>query len=497
MRNTFKRQFEFGTTPIESIQFDIHSRDDIPKILRGLQSIYVNDNIRDQVFSILETNIKKDVSFSKGRPGMDLWVLLVLGVLRLGMNCDYDRLNELANEHHSVRQMLGYGEWTNHHQYRLQTIKDNVGLLTEDILQAINTVVVKHGHSLIDSSQPDTLNARCDSSVVETHVEYPTDTGMLFDAMRKTIRLTARLCNEHGMKGLRQGEHNISRIKTEWRKVQYSNRCKKADAEQIKKAAHQCYLNTCTKYLNASLLSIKALHRVADTLTDKNDCAAIGSEIAKTQGFQAHASRLIDQIDRRVLQDKKIPSEEKIYSIFQEHTEWISKGKAGVPVELGIKVCIVEDQYQFILHHRVMKNEQDVDVAVKIVNDTKAKFSNLSSCSFDKGFYSKSNQMDLAKTINTITLPKKGKLSAEDKAKEHTEGFKQARRQHSAVESAINALEHHGFDRCPDHGVEGFKSYVGLSVLARNIQQVGVIALGKQKMSLKRKQKNHKEKITA
>ena len=64
------------------------------------------------------------------------------------------------------------------------------------------------------------------------------------------------------------------------------------------------------------------------------------------------------QIERRVLNDEIIPSKEKIYSIFQPHTEWVSKGKAGVLVELGVKVCIMEDQYQFILHYQVMEKSK-------------------------------------------------------------------------------------------------------------------------------------------
>ena len=56
-----------------------------------------------------------------------------------------------------------------------------------------------------------------------------------------------------------------------------------------------------------------------------------------------------------VLAGETIPHEEKVFSVFEEHTEWISKGKAGVPVELGLRVCVLEDQHGFILHHRVME----------------------------------------------------------------------------------------------------------------------------------------------
>jgi IS5 family transposase len=115
-------------------------------------------------------------------------------------------------------------------------------------------------------------------------------------------------------------------------------------------------------------------------------------QIQEIIGYMAHAKRQLDQIERRVIHGEIIPHEEKVFSIFEPHTEWISKGKAGVPVELGIRVCILQDQHQFILHHHVMEHETDDKVAVKMTKTGKDKFSNLQSVSFDKCFNSKENQ---------------------------------------------------------------------------------------------------------
>jgi len=88
-----------------------------------------------------------------------------------------------------------------------------------------------------------------------------------------------------------------------------------------------------------------------------------------------------------------------------------------------------------------------------------------------------------------VILSRKGKLSAINKEIENSEEFKEARRKHSAVESSINALENHGLDRCPDHGLKGLKRYVALAVLARNIQIIGHIH---QQKELKRQQRLEK-----
>jgi len=208
-------------------------------------------------------------------------------------------------------------------------------------------------------------------------------------------------------------------------------------------------------------------------------------KIDQIKRFIEHAERQIDQIRRRVINGETIPHNEKVFSIFEEHTKWIVKGKAGVLQELGLNVCVVKDQFGFILHYRVMKDESDVQIAVPIIEETKERFENFNRCSFDKGFHSPDNQKELAEILETVVLPRKGKLSAINREIENTEAFKAARRKHSAVESSINALENHGLDRCPDHGLYGFERYVGLAVLARNIQILGHVI---QQKKLKKQQ---------
>jgi hypothetical protein len=191
--------------------------------------------------------------------------------------------------------------------------------------------------------------------------------------------------------------------------------------------------------------------------------------------YLGDAQRQIDQIRRRVLQGEIIPHEEKLFSLFERDTEWISKGKAGVPVELGLRVAVVEDQYGFILQYQVMQKTTDDQVAVALMTDVTARFPSIASASFDKGFHSPSNQTALAAIIPHVVMPKKGKLSRVQAEREHDPEFIRLRHQHSAVESAINALEVHGLDRCLDHGIDGFKRYVALAVVARNIQRLGAL----------------------
>ena len=146
-----------------------------------------------------------------------------------------------------------------------------------------------------------------------------------------------------------------------------------------------------------------------------------------------------------------------------------------------------KDQYGFILHHRVLEQQTDDKVAVAMAQEAKDRFENLAGCSFDTGFYSPENQRQLTNILDYVVLPKKGRLSAKDKQIQQSEEFVESRRKHSAVESSINALENHGLDRCLDHGLHGFKRYVALSVLARNIQILGHLIQQKELKRQKRR----------
>ena len=97
----------------------------------------------------------------------------------------------------------------------------------------------------------------------------------------------------------------------------------------------------------------------------------------------------------------------------------------------------------------------------------------LASLSFDKGFSREADRQLLELYIPEVVMPKRGKRNRQEQAREHQRSFAALRRKHNAIESDINALEHHGLDRCPDKGLHGFKRYVGFGVLAYNLHKIG------------------------
>lgn len=319
-------------------------------------------------------------------------------------------------------------------------------------------------------------------------MHFPTDINLLWDAMRKVITLTAQLIEKQGKSDWRQYRYNLRHVKRLMRNAQNKKRSharsenQKEENVRLIVEAHRDYLAVATQYLTKAQGTLAVQRQQG--LTEADVCMVL-----ETERFMSHARRQMDQIRRRVIEGQTIPHAEKVFSIFEPHTEWISKGKAGVSQELGLRVAILEDQYQFILHHQVMEKQTDDSVAVSIVTEAKKRYESLAAISFDKGFHSPENQCALKKVVDEVTLPRKGKLSTHAKSEEETPAFIKAKRAHSAVESAINALEVHGLDVCPDKGIDGFKRYVALAVVARNIHRIGDILWKREQTREQRQQR--------
>jgi hypothetical protein len=300
----------------------------------------------------------------------------------------------------------------------------------------------------------------------------------------------ALVCSEAGISEWRLSEYGKRKLKKQYRAAQRlkhstsKNPEKVAERDRAIKDAYLAYLGLCIDFMEKARKTIAGLQ-----FRSPGQMA----RILLVERFIDHAWRQIDQVHRRVIEGEKIPHEEKVFSVFEEHTEWITKGKAGVPQELGLNVCVVEDPFGFIIHHHVMRNQVDKDVAVPIIQEAKALYPNLAGCSFDKGFWSPDNFKELDQLLGQVILPKKGKPNKEEQARQNAEEFIRARKQHSAVESAINALENHGLDRCPDRGLDAFYRYVSLAVVSRNLQILGNII---QQKEVKRERRRKKYRAT-
>jgi len=144
MRRRFRQEQDLWTLPIEEIPIPTKSRDELPPVLRALQYIYCTPELKEKIFKILEGKIKLN---KMGAPGMSLWEILVMGVIRLTLDANYDRLEHIVNYDELARAMLGVQRFmTEKKEYSVQTLKDNVRLIDEEMIVEINGIIASHGY---------------------------------------------------------------------------------------------------------------------------------------------------------------------------------------------------------------------------------------------------------------------------------------------------------------------------------------------------------------
>lgn len=319
--------------------------------------------------------------------------------------------------------------------------------------------------------------------MLETNVHYPTDVNLLYDSGRKCLDILKKLRAKSGEK------------LTGWRKLKYWYRQLRNGERHLTQTLGKGGKNRAarveqatTAYLErARALSAKITGSRSDLLSSPGNPASLAL-LVSLDHYHKLLEKHIDLVERRLLKGETIPHADKLFSIFESHTEWINKGKKHKQPELGHNVLIATDQYHFILDHRVMNGQHDVEMAVPLAEDLCQTYGQdkLASISFDRGFYSLPNFENLQKHARLVILPKKGNKTAEETQREADKTFTKLRHQHSAVEANINQLEHHGLNKCPDKGMKAFKRYTALGVMAYNLHRLGKIL---QEQEKKKKQK--------
>jgi hypothetical protein len=474
MRKRFEAQLTLGSTPISEIEIPGKSRDEFPAFLRAMQYVYSDEELSSRIFSILESHICTQKA--TGRPGMDLWSIFVLAGARLCLNTDYDRLHYLANQDNLLRQMLGiYDGIVRGRSFERQTIIDNVKLLDDNILRAINLIIVEAGHGLVKKKETEALRVKIDSFVTEANVHFPTDYNLLWDSARKCLDVSEVLTDY-------AASHYAG-----WRKAKFWRRDLKNKMLTLSRASADKSKNRAERLKNAAEQYLSAARSLSKKVSNTLKITPITLEeyalLLDMNYYLEMLDKHIDLVDRRILKGETIPHEEKIFSIFEPWVEWICKGKAYKPVEIGKRTCIVSDQWHFIVDWWVADHQQDNLLLLPAIDRIRANFV-LSSCSSDKGFFSKID-IDIMELFDIKTfIPKKGKRNQIELQRESETEFIQAKRKHSAIESNINELEHRGLNRCPDKGIKGMHRYVGLAVIAYNLRRIGQILLAKDRKQL-------------
>jgi IS5 family transposase len=500
MRKPIKRQMSIGSIDIGQVEFDTDCRHEIIPIFEGLQYIYGKPGLLKKILKLIEQDIVGDRSKGRGAYGMEYWEILVLACVRQGCNLNYDALQDLANNHTVLRQMLGLGDLDTR-RYTRSTLQGNIARISDKTLEKISQLVIDEGHKLCPKAIE---RVRADSFVDKTNIHHPTDAHLILDGIGTMLNLVCQLVIIFPILVGYQRGHWWGIAKKVYRTIQRlatkeKGKEKEKEGQKEKKKEEEKEKGIYTDkmkgfYRELIELALRLTTRCEETIAgakkhmkgeggSKVDSVRVDSLISELEKCIELTRQACNLALRRVILEEQILHDEKIFSLFETHTELINRGKSPYPIEFGHRVLIVQDRVGFILKAQIMDHTTDDKVAVPVMTQLQQYYEGkIKAVSFDKGFYSHDNLVELEKIISLVCLPKKGKLSEEDKQREGAPEFGKVRKWHSGIESAIHALgTGNGLALCRDKKYEGYRRYLALGVLARNVQVLGSLLLKKAK----------------
>ena len=294
----------------------------------------------------------------------------------------------------------------------------------------------------------------------------------MWDASRKCIELSDKLCRELNLPGWRKAKNWKKRLKGALRHLDKTAYRGGPDKAIKLEKATGTYLKAARELESKTRRSMEQIQR-----QDLSGLQMV--KLAQLTYFHQMAQKHIDLVDRRLLQKETIPHEEKLFSLFEPHSELIKKGKRMPPIEFGHRLAITSEQHGLIVDYHIMgKTESEPELLPGVVDRVEERFGvgEIESMSVDQGFSKMKLRVELEQRLGegaVVVMPKKGPPSALSRERESEPKWVRLKDRHAAVESDINSLEHHGLDRCPDKGWGGYQRYAGMGILSYNLHKIG------------------------
>ena len=315
---------------------------------------------------------------------------------------------------------------------------------------------------------------RVDTTVVETNIHYPTDSTLLADGVRVLTRTMTRLATRTRP----AGEHIRDRTRSVRRRVfeiiQRSRAAGRGTATT--EAKRQQRVTTLYKEVLAITRSVVGrAQRMLDDLPRRRDraLAKLGRRLEETVPL---VRRVLAQTRARVVQgDTHYP--DKVFSLFEPHTDVIRKGKAAKPTEFGKVVKLQEAEGQIITDYEVCTTRvPDKTLWVPALERHQQLFGHLPRVAVaDAGFASAANERAAQQLgVARVALPRRGPPVARARASSRPRWYRRALRWRTGCEGRISALKRsHGLRRCLYRGLAGMERWVGLGILASNLLVLG------------------------
>jgi IS5 family transposase len=433
-----------------------------PTLQRVADFLEEHTNLFELVRKDLERGLKKP---NAGRHGITPAQTLRSLVLMRVKNWDYRDLRERINDGFTLRT---FTQFDSHAVPLHDAFNRAFNRITPATLAAVNQFVVQ---AAMELDLEDGKQLRVDTTVVETNVHYPTDATLLWDTVRTVTRLVGELHEQlpQGVKGF------TDRTRSARRRMQAIQRMTARQREQQQTPKYRELIRITEGVVSNAKHVIAAARRVR-----KVD-VVVGLKIEATcqqiADFCGLGARVIDQTRRRVLQGETVPTEEKLYSIFEPHTDLIKRGKTLKPVEFGHKVFLAESAQGLITEYRVLDgNPVDSDhVSASLEHHQKTFDHAPDRYAADRGFYSAENVQNCKDAgVMEVCIPQRGgQRTAEQEELERSRAFKKGQRFRAGIEGRISVLfRGRGMKRCLLKGRERFELLVGAAVLANNLMRI-------------------------
>ena len=429
----------------------------------------------EQVRADLQRGLKEP---TRGRHGLTPSQVLRSLVLRRIKNWDLRELSERIADGYSLRS---FTDFRSHPVPKHDAFHRAFNRLTPQTLHAINELIVQ---AAVDLGLEDGNQLRVDTTVVETDIHHPTDNTLLWDTVRVLTRLVGRLGEAMGQAA--PGFRNHTRVAR--RRMQQIQRMTTQQRQQQQTQKYRELIGITEEVVSEArgVLQRSRKAKGKGLLTDLT-MGELRKEIAH---YCQLGEQVIAQARRRVLEGEQVPTAQKIYSIFESHTDLIKRGKVKTPIEFGHKVFLAESAQGLITQYEVLDgNPADEDQVEASLQRHRERFGHAPQLySSDRGFYSENNVSRCEQEgVKIVSIPQRGGTKTPKRqAHEKSPAFKKGQRFRAGIEGRISVLfRGRGMKRCLAEGREHFNLLVGAAVLANNLLRIA--GLLKQPSSRKQK----------
>lgn len=441
-----------------------------PKLQVISKFLDAHGELVEQVREDLERGLKNPAT---GRQGLTAAQVLRSLVLQRIKNWDFRELRERIADGYTLR---GFTDFFSQPVPKHDAFNRAFRRLRPETLEAINEAVVQ---AAVAEGLEHATKLRVDTTVVETNIHHPTDSGLLWDTVRVVNRLVKRL-----RKFLPEPIDFADRTRSARRRMQ----------ELARMTARQRHTQQVPRYRALIGIAEEVVEKARGVLTATEAGPGLPAvsalKIARLREGIAHycglGDRVIDQARRRVLQGEVVPTDEKIFSLFEPHTDLIKRGKVLKPVEFGHKVFLAESAHGLITQYRVLDGNPNDDTQVEpSLQRHLQSFGRAPELyGADRGFHSGDNVNACSEAgVAIVSIPQRGgKKTAEQVKREKSPAFKRGQRFRAGIEGRISVLfRGRGMKRCFAEGPEGFEQLVGTAVLANNLLVIAGLTIQRQK----------------